>query len=351
MDRDQEPGMLVQYLLRIIRSWFSFMLRHYPPQFREAFQEEMQGVFEEYIRAEARRGLWAFLAACIHELAWLPISILREIRHQPGAVKAIRVIGPLPAPQSLLPATPAGVVLAGLPHLAFGLFAGRTAFLEDINGNLLYNLYFGVPVLAGFIAVAFHAWRAGWPRWSASWYGYWLWIWVALFANGAVWLNDKLHLFVDWQFTIALLICIFLLLVIGMFCLFRYDRIMGLLAVFFLMPVGLPMTFMEFVPDRIEGWLALTSGLVTALCAAWIVFNGKWRRGVWLALGGNFLMGIAYSYVQVFKLEPPLPGLHVVNPPDFFLHLFNFLLVSTILIAGPFLFWGIWDGRRLRGSA
>lgn len=346
MDQRSKSGKLIRFFLRANRGWFSFMLRFFPSRFRDEFQEEMQGVFDASIKAEARKGLRALFIVSLWEWVSLPINIFQEIHHQYKGRLALPATAPIPRP--LLPATHREAVLAGLPHLAFCLFVGRLAFIEDINGNLLYSLLLGIPLLTGFLAAAFHAWRAGWPRWSASWYGYWLWIWVAAFANGAVWLNEKLHLFVDWQFTIALLVFIFLLLVLGVFCLFRYDPIRGLLAVFFLMPVGLPMTFMEFVPDRIEGWLALGSGLVAALCAAWILHDGGWRRGIWLALGGNSLIGIAYSYVQVFKLDPPLPELHLVNPPDFFIHLFNFVLVSAILIAGPFLFWGVWDARRPR---
>lgn len=351
MHPQNKPARGTRFLLDLIRHWFAFMVRHYPPQFRDEFQEEMEQVFSEYMQAEARRGLWRFLSAWLRELTWLPVSIVREFLHERSGRKALSPAGfgaTTARPQ--LPATWGEALLAGLPHLAFSLFVGRTAFLKDINGNDLYNIFFGIPVLVGFLAAAFYAWRSNWPRWSASWFGYWLWIWFAIFANAAAWLNERLNLFVDWQFTIVLLAAMLLLLVVGLFFLFRFDRIMGLLAVFFLMPVGLPMTFMEFVPDRIEGLLALGSGLITALCAAWIIHDGRWRRGAWLALAGNLLMGIAYSYVQVFKLEPPLPGLHVVNPPDFFVHLFNFVLVSAILITGPFLFWNVWDRRNLQNS-
>lgn len=338
-------------LLLFLRSSFSALVRLYPRRFREEFQDEMEEVFQRMIEEEAGRGPLAALVAWLKEISFLPLNILDEIRNEQRARRRELAFDGTRNGREISINPGRDAVLAGLPHLAFSIFNIGMLFLNSLDNDAVFEVFYGVPMLVGFLAAAVYAWRQGWPRWSASWYGYWIWAWFAMLANGAAWLNVRFNLFVEWQFTLFLLVLILLTMVVGLFWLFRHDRIRGLLASFFLMPVILPMTLLEFVPDQIEGLLALGSGLVTAACAAWIIQRGDWRTGFLMALGGNLFMGIAYSYVQVFKLDPPFPGMHIVNPPDFFFHLMTFLIGSLALIAGPLAFWKLWDLRGQRGLA
>lgn len=235
--------------------------------------------------------------------------------------------------------------LAGAPHLLFALFVGMEMFFHNATAYPLIRTWMGIFIIIVFFAAAAYAWRQKWPLWSASWYGYWSWLGVIFFVMGMISLNAKLQVFVEWKLSIALLLFALFLLVAGLFRLFRANRFKGLLAALFLMPVLLPLMVMEFVPDAIKGYLMLGAGGVSALVAALIVRLRNWRSGVWLALGGNLIMGIAHSYVGVYELDIPFPGQYNANLLDLMFHLLAFLVASLVLILGPFFFWSAWDQR------
>jgi hypothetical protein len=235
--------------------------------------------------------------------------------------------------------------LAGVPHLLAALFIGMEMFFHNVDSYLLFRTGMGIFILAVFAAVAVYARRQRWPLWSASWYGYWSWFGVIIFVMGMISLNAMTQIFVEWKLSIALLLIALFLLVAGLFRLFRVDRLKGLLAALFLMPVLLPLMVMEFVPDAIKGYLMLGSGIVSALAAALIVHFRSWRSGIWFALGGNLIMGIVHSYVGVYKLNIPYPGEYIANPLDLLFHFLMFTAVSLVLMLGPSLFWSGWDKR------
>ena len=338
-------------LLALLRAWFSSLLRFYPPKFRTEYQNEMEEVFGSLITDESRKGIGSLMIAWLRELAGLPISLLREFRNEHRGREILMPADVLLPPRARRVVPWKVAILAGLPHLLFALVPGRLLIMPNGKEDDFFEVVLGISLLLAFTAAAIHAWREGWPRWSASWFGYWIWAWFAVLANIAIWLNEKLALFVDWQFFLILLLSMLLLLVVGLYWLYRHDPIMSLLAALFLMPVGLPNSFMEFVPDRIEAFLGLGCGLITALCAAKIVRRSDFRNGLLLALGGNLLMGIAYSYVQVFKLEMPFPNLRPIHPIEFFKYLAIFILASGAVIAGPQIFWRLWDAANRRRPA
>lgn len=235
--------------------------------------------------------------------------------------------------------------MAGVPHLLAALFVGMEMFFHTAAAYPMIRIGMGISILVVFIAAAVYAWRQKWPLWSASWYGYWSWLGVIVFVMGMISLNAKVQIFVEWELSIALLLITLFLLVAALFRLFRSDRVKGLLAALFLMPILLPLMVLEFVPDAVKGYLMLGSGSVSALAAALIVRLCNWRSGVWLALGGNLIMGIVHSYVGVYKLDIPFPGQYIANPLDLLFHLLAFIVVSLVLILGPSLFWSAWDKR------
>ncbi len=341
----------METLYKVLRAIFFPLLQLYPRRFREAFEEEMQTTFDDEMSEAVSTGMASVLSIWLRELASLPLSILREFWHETTrreTVMATQIKKQAPVARR---GTWGQVILAALPHLAFALGAGRGAFM-NIQGDAdnWFNLYVGIPLLVGFIAAAYYAWREGWPRWTASWFGYWTWIWVVIFIYIVAYINSKLEFFDELELTLGMLILMLGMLLIGLFALFRVDRIMGLLAASFLMPVALPGTIMEFVPNRIQGMLTLGSGFAAAFAAAYILRRGEWRSGLWITLCCNLLIGIAYAYVQAYRLEYPYPIPQTVKPSDFFVTLLIFITTSAILIAGPWIFWNAWDfgKRRLR---
>lgn len=325
-------------LIEIITSAYARMLCFYPRKFREEFSSDMQVVFDDLVHDTAKVGLIPLLVVCFRESIHLPVSALREFWHE--LIQKERNMQTLQS-QSATRSTGSwqDMVLSGLPHLLAAACIGVNKIFQSQPSQSASTIFLFVPLLIVLVFMVAYAGRQQWPLWSASWYGYWVWVGLVLPALGLSWLNAQLGIFVDWQFDNLIAIVVLLLPVIGLFWLFRKNRRKGLLAVLFLMPVLFPQMMLEFVPDNIEAWLAFCSGLVAALSAALIVHWENWGTEIRVALGGNLLVGTAYAYVKVYKLEVPAPGMHIINPPDLIINLFIFIMASAILIFGPLLFW------------
>jgi hypothetical protein len=184
--------------------------------------------------------------------------------------------------------------LAGLPHILMGLLIGTGKLLTTAASrpSQAMSIIAGVSLMGLVVIVLFFAWRRGWPLWSASWYGYGTWTAMALIS----FVISQLELDEDWRYTNALFLGWIGLCIIGYFYLFSKDRLKALLAVAFLFPM-LGIMFLEFVPDFIEGWLAIGLGLLTTLTAGAIVRLGDFPIGLRLALGVNFVNGLALPNV------------------------------------------------------
>jgi hypothetical protein len=215
------------------------------------------------------------------------------------------------------------------------------------SGKLLVTTIHPLPMLATSTGILFlgvvvaghlFAWRRNWPLWSASWYGYAVWAVMALTSLGlsrgdfeGVWVIHGLYL------------CWIGLVILGYVALLVRDRLRGLLAVAFLMPM-LGLTLLEFVPNSIEGWLAIGLGLLTALAAGTIVRLGRFSIGLALVLGVNLVAGLALAYVAEYqRSELPLGMAEVPTVSGFVTGLMIYLVPALGLIGIPLLLLGLWQ--------
>jgi hypothetical protein len=194
----------------------------------------------------------------------------------------------------------------------------------------------GVSLMGLVVVVLFSAWRRGWPLWSASWYGYGTWTAMVLISFAIRQLELE-----DWRYSYALFLGWIDLCVIGYLYILSKDRLKALLAVAFLFPM-LGIMFVEFVPDFIEGWLAIGLGLLTALTAGAIVRLGDFRTGLRLALGVNLVNGLALAYVGEYQASDLPPGIpHSPTFANFAELLTLYLILAFGLIGGPLLVWSL----------
>jgi len=165
-------------------------------------------------------------------------------------------------------------VCGGLPHLLMGLLIGYGNLLTPPNYPTPQTLaiLIGASLTLLVFAVLLYAWRCGWPLWSASWYGYGAWIFVAVLSLAI----ESLDLRDAWRFTNTLFLGWIAAWGIGYLYIFFHDRLKGLLMIFFFIPF-LGVMALEFVPDPIQGWLAIGFGLFSALAAGAIIRRPNFR--------------------------------------------------------------------------
>lgn len=239
-------------------------------------------------------------------------------------------------------------LLAGLPHLLVTLFGGVSQLAYGLMPSHVFPPYgrlftlLGVAffILAG--GVVMYVWRRGWPRRSASWYGY-----AVLLVIGALaYLNRWLGIIKGWKFNNAVILGGLALTAVGYFWLVGRDRLKGLLVTLFLLPMIRLLMSIEFVPPHIEGLVFVGAGLITTLAAAAILRLGSWRAGVWLALRGNLLSGLAISYVSVYQIDVPA-RYYSPTPVKVATHWAMHMLATAALVIAPVLLWALWDlGKR-----
>jgi hypothetical protein len=235
--------------------------------------------------------------------------------------------------------------LAGLPHILMGLLIGIGKSLTTATtSSQTMSIIAGVSLMGLVVVVLFFAWRRGWPLWSASWYGYGTWAAMALIS----FVISQLELDEDWRYSNALFLGWIGLCIIGYFYILSKDRLKALLAVAFLFPM-LGIMFLEFVPDFIEGWLAIGLGLLTTLTAGAIVRLGDFPIGLRLALGVNFVNGMALAYVGEYQASDLPPGIpHTPSFSNFAELLTLYLVLAFGLIGGPLLLWSLWNSAMNR---
>jgi len=240
--------------------------------------------------------------------------------------------------------------LAGLPHILMGLLIGIGKLLTTATSrpSQTMSTIAGVSLMGLVAVVLFFAWRRGWPLWSASWYGYGTWTAMVLVS----FVINQLELDEDWRYSYALFLGWIGLCIIGYLYILSKDRLKALLAVAFLFPM-LGIMFLEFVPDFIEGWLAIGLGLLTTLTAGAIVRLGDFPIGLRLALGVNLVNGLALAYVGEYQASDLPPGIpHTPTFSNFAELLTLYLVLAFGLIGGPLLLWSLWNSamNRVRPS-
>ncbi len=278
------------------------MLSFYPAVFRKEYGVEMQKVFAQAIEDRSREGIVKTLVFYLREIKDLPRNLFSQHRLETRkegspmtAVSETNQIDKLNASTTKHnPGSWGAACLAGLPHLLIPLI-GVGKFLHNggfyqFSQNALAALGISLGLLVAIILV--YAWRRGWPLWSASWYSYWLFILMAISTYVIV----ELDLNQSWRYTNALFLGWIAVWGIGYLYLFFRDRLRALLTIFFLIPL-LGVMMLEFIPDPIEGWLAVSLGLLTALTAATIVRLGSYRVTLGLVIGVNLIAALVLAYI------------------------------------------------------
>jgi hypothetical protein len=248
------------------------------------------------------------------------------------------------------PGTWGTAFLAGLPHLLMGLLfgAGKLGIFDIYGVSQVGNAIVGIGLALLVVGMLIYAWRRGWPLWSASWYLYGTW--VSLASIGLT--IESLNLEESWRYTNALFIGWILLCMIGYFVILSRSKLHGLLSVAFLFPM-LSLMMLEFVPNPIEGWLALGVGLLAALIAGAIARVGELRLALGSVLGVNLVVGLVWAYIGEYKMLDLPAGIpaHIPRFSSFLRMLALYSIFGLGLIALPFILRALWHfGRRRLGS-
>ena len=333
---------------------YRLMLSFYPAAFRKEYGVEMQKVFAQAIEDRSREGIVKTLVFCIREIKDLPGSLYSqhrvETRKEGSRMSAVSETNQINQQTASTtkhhPGSWGAAILAGLPHLLIPLI-GVANFLHNggfyqFSQNALAALGISLGLLVAIILL--YAWRQKWPLWSASWYSYGLFILMAISTYVIV----ELDFNQSWRYTNALFLGWIAVWGIGYLYLFFRDRLRALLTIFFLIPL-LGVMMLEFIPDPIEGWLAVSLGLLTALTAATIVRLGSYRVTLGLVIGVNLIAALVLAYIGEYKLLdlPPNAPPHTPQFLNFLALLTLYTLVALILMGTPYLIQGVINlGRR-----
>lgn len=339
------PGWLIQVYRRL--------LSLYPARFLAEYASEMEAVFAQAIGEAARQGHLALVWRGWRELRDLPLAALREHWRErigkEGFMTSLLEDGLAAAADDGRPGAPREAWLAALPHLLVaGAFLSSLVFgVENALAGWAIALVFGAASLAALVS----AWRAGWPRWSASWAFYWLVLAVAGIGLG----GQALRLTRTQNVYEAAL---FGLLALGspvaLYLVARRDRISGLL-------LGLPMLMalwmpvLEFVPNAVRNLVQPAMWLSVGLAAYILVRRGSVRLSYTLALGLNILAGLAVAYSRAYLRVYPAdaPAHWQAEAPSFADFLYWFappLAALSTLVVGPVLARALWQLGRLGGA-
>jgi hypothetical protein len=335
----------------IAQHFYALLLRLYPSDFQREFGPEMKEVFQTASQQAQSRGFKFSFAFFLKELADLPSSLLGQygwvLFSKEGRMTGALDLGVNPGGMSaslgfsdLQPSSWKELLLAGLPFLAVA-YTGLVTMLSGLgvvspasSFLSILSVVLAIAMLLVALGTFIFAWRKHFPRWSAPWYGFWLVAaLVPLMLLQNLW--DPSEVF---YVVVQPLLWASILFGIAWF-LYRLscrDAVKGILAA---LPVmGLTWTFFqEFVRDDLEGAISLASWLLIALAAIAILLLNTLKAGVLLALGTNFLIGLAYAYEGTYfggTLNFDAPGPNWIQVLRTFLP--HWVGISTLVI-GPLL--------------
>ena len=247
------------------------------------------------------------------------------------------------------PGTWSAAILAGLPHLLIGLLIGVSELSNlsiQINKNISNTLGISFGILV--IVILIYAWQRAWPLWSASWYIYGSWVVMAMIALTL----ERLDLKEIWRYNNTINAGWILLCVIGYFILVSKSKLHGLLSVAFLFPM-LSILTLEQIPRTIEGWLAISAGILAALAAGIIIRLGDLYPALILVLGSNLAIGLNWAYIREYKMFDLSSGIanHVPQFSNFLSSLAIYSIFGLGVVIFPFILRGLWSfGRRKLAS-
>jgi hypothetical protein len=324
----------------MINKLYAALLRLYPRQFRTDFGVEMEDVFKQATLESKSQALMFFF----RELRDLPVNLIHQ--HCSAIRKDELPMNTFNQIEESQPGTWGTAFMAGLPHLLISLLIGlgKLSVFDVYELSQIVSVIIGISLALLVVAVLIFAWNSGWPVWSASWYLYGTWVVIAIIGLTI----ENLDLQESWRFTNVLFFGWIFFCVIGYITILVKSKLYGLLSILFFFPL-LGIFYLEFVPDPIEGWLAIGLGLLAAITAGAIVRIGEFRSGLWFVLGVNVVAGLSLAYVGEYQIKdlPPNAPLH---PPKFsnFLELLGFYALFALgTIAVPFIVRGLLNfGKR-----
>jgi hypothetical protein len=318
------------------------LLQLYPKKFRTEFSVEMEDVFRQATSESKSQALSFFF----RELRDFPANLVRQ--HWAVLQKEAIPMTAFIQTEKPQPGTWGEAFLAGLPHLLMALLIGIGKLFDQtiqINQNISIVMVITLGLLVTALLIL--AWRRGWPLWSASWYLYGSWVVLAILSLGIMELNLE-----GWRrYTNALFVGWVLFCIIGYFVLLMKSKLHGLLSVAFLFPL-LSLMMMEFVPNPIEGWLAISVGLLAALTAGFIVRVGYFRLALGVVIGFNLTVGLTWAYISEYKMLdlPTNVPAHVPKFSNFLEFLALYSVFGLGIVAFPFILRGLWNfGKRRFG--
>jgi hypothetical protein len=202
------------------------------------------------------------------------------------------------------------------------------------------SVILGVTLALLVVAMLIVAGRRGWPLWSASWYLYGTWVTVVILGL----IIEKLNLEKSWRYTNAMFFLWIFICIIGYFMILSKSKLHGLLSVAFLFPM-LSVMMMEFIPNPIEGWLAISLGLLAAGMIGAVVRISEFRRGLALVLGLNLIAGLAIAYVseyQMLDLPVGIPA-HIPQLGNFLRQSVFYSIFGLGVVSIPLILRGLWN--------
>ena len=352
--------------MKFIPWFYALLLKGYPASFQEAFGEEMREAFLDALDAQQERRAWMRLF--LHELADWPGALLREhwveMQRRRKEFLMTEMVSSL-AGAGNAPGNGAFSQTgswrdswrAGFPHgmllclAALGMVLQNFTILEEESGvgNVLLIgviiLFWGT--LIGTVGRSLWvAYKAHWPSWAASWYGY-VFVLLAVPVLGML-QNSEIATRGGWD-QVMFAGVLPLLLIGWLYALVRKDRVKTLLlaapfAILLWMPGG------EFVPTPIRNpvnlWmLAILMGVAVA------VMRVGWQKGLWWAAGGSLLVGLPAAYARSFHAVGPNGQPIFSTLADMLNLLFTTWFWSVSLILGPLMLGVLREaGQRLGGK-
>lgn len=269
-------------VITILCACYALILRLYPTPFRTEFEEEMKGVFAQAISEAAAGGWWALLKTTAGEFSSLPLMVVAEwwsYFRQKERIMGQERLSLVPESAVDGGRTPRlAVLLAALPHILLATSMSLSSVFARVAPSWSGATYYGLLIIMG-LALLF-AWRQGWPLWSGSWAGYWLFFAYGLAGRLVPWRPGLEYLLMLPPLAIGLL-------------LFLRRPLYGLLA------VVAPMLFMThlFAFELVAGgeWVWSSIWLLLGVTAGAIVWLGSVRAGVLLTVASQLVAGLIIS--------------------------------------------------------
>lgn len=227
--------------------------------------------------------------------------------------------------------------LAALPFLLIALSAVFSALKNASSTGLLASAANNLDVatfvllLATSVLVTIYAVFRRFPLWTASWYPFAAWTVVVLIGLSGANQDGGNGYFI---------LVAFGLIVLGYLFLFRFSRLHALLTALFLLPVASQMG-LESIPAGWEAALALTSGVLAALVAAFVLRHYEWTPSVVLAIAANLLAGILLIFVAYTQTE--IPAFYGETLGEALTAFALYAALTFALYLGPLLIWRLID--------